>query len=443
MTPTTSTAAPTTSGSSTSAGGRTGKTWKTDGPIETGSGTAFTPKVVIDGSGNAMAVWIQRVTGTFSERIYANRYTPAEGWGTAQLIASSENGKALVPVLGVDSNGNVIAVWQDLIGETPGIIARRYTPASGWGTVQLIGTATIPVGLALDVDGSGNAMVVWYLNAGAGGRSEHIYANRYTPAGGWETEQLIEPLTGYTGTGYVTDARISVDGSGNAIAVWMQIDGPLANRTSRIFANSYTAASGWGTKQLFQTESDDAGIPIVDMDGNGNAIAMWVSTTGIYANRYVPASGWGNAQLIHAEAGRPIALNMAVDSNGNAHAVWIQHHQDGTTFSMYANRYTPSGGWGTVQPSASFSGLVFAFGIAVDGDGNATVVWSEESGNADTRIYANHLRASGWETTRLIASTNSKVFFLLGADVNSNGNAIAVWTQMEGAVGSIYASRFD
>jgi hypothetical protein len=72
---------------------------------------------------------------------------------------------------------------------------------------------------------------------------------------------------------------ILVSASGNGIAVWRQ--------GSNIWANRYTAGSGWGTAELMDTDSGTAEDPQIAMDSDGNAIAVWhQGPFAIWANRF-------------------------------------------------------------------------------------------------------------------------------------------------------------
>src|SRR5438477_9692195 len=128
-----------------------------------------------------------------------------------------------------------------------------------------------------------------------------------------------------------------MDSYGNAVTVWMQYDGVRYN----IWANRYTAGSGWGTATLIET--DDAGSafdPQVAINANGDAVAVWQQYDGVrynaWANRYTAGSGWGAATLIETDNGsvatRP---HIAMDGNGNAIAVWPQ--SDGLRSNIRAN----------------------------------------------------------------------------------------------------------
>ena len=90
--------------------------------------------------------------------------TPSiEGWGTAELIETDNSGTAVNPRIAIDTSGNAIAVWQQHDGERYNIWASRYTTGTGWGTPEPIetdnsGSASNP---QIAIDPAGNAIAVW------------------------------------------------------------------------------------------------------------------------------------------------------------------------------------------------------------------------------------------------------------------------------------------
>jgi hypothetical protein len=88
------------------------------------TGDAFRPEVAVDPSGNALAVW-EQFDGTRGN-IWANRFTPATGWGTAQLLETDNTREAVSPRVAVDSSGNALAVWYQFDGTRYNILANRF-----------------------------------------------------------------------------------------------------------------------------------------------------------------------------------------------------------------------------------------------------------------------------------------------------------------------------
>ena len=345
-------------------------------------GYAFVPQISIDADGNAIAVWHQWDGTRYNIR--ANRYIPGSGWGEAELIETDDAGGAFSPQIAIDTNGNAIAVWFQWDGTRKNIWANRYIPGSGWGTAELI--ETNDAGDALDpqiaIDNDGNAIAVW--NQWNGTR-KNIWTNRYASGSGWGTAELIET----DDAGDASGPQIAIDTDGNAITVWYQSDGTRDN----IWANRYIPGSGWGATELI--DANNAGLaynPQIAFDANGNAIAVWQQSDGtrnnIWANRYSLGSGWGLAQLIETgNAGDASYPQIAIDASGNAIVVWEQF--DGARDNIWANRYIPGSGSGAAElVETDDAGDASGSQIAIDANGNAILVWYQSDGTRNN-IWAN------------------------------------------------------
>jgi hypothetical protein len=354
------------------------KAWGSAALIENDNADfAQSPRIAFDSSGNALAVWSQ--SDGLRYNIRANRYTAGTGWGTATLIETNNDGDAEFPQIAFDANGNALAVWSQSDGTRYNIWANRYTAGTGWGTATLIETDNTGDAKEPQIapDANGNAIAVWFQSDAT---RNNIWANRYTAGSGWGTATLIET----DDAGDASGPKIAIDANGNALAVWDQGDGTRQS----IWVNRYTAGSGWGSATLLETDdAGTAGDPQIAFDANGNALAVWFQSDGtranIWASRYTAGSGWGGATLIETDnAGAALIPQLAIDSNGNALAAWAQ--QDGTRYNIWANRYTAGAGWGTATLlETDNTGAAFVPQIAIDSNGNAIAVWNQSDGTRD------------------------------------------------------------
>ncbi len=308
-----------------------GQGWGTAEIIETDdAGHAYSPQVAMDPSGNAVAVWYQR-DGT-RNNIWSNRFVPGQGWGNAELIETDDAGSATSPQIAMDPSGNAVAVWSQNDGTRYNVLSNRFVPGQGWGTPALIETDN--AGNIFDpqvaMDPSGNAVAVWRQSDGT---RDNIWSNRFVPGQGWGSAELIED----DNAGSAAFPQIAMDPSGNAVAVWRQSDGTRDN----ILANRFVPGQGWGNAALIETDNTgDASTPQLAMDSSGIPVAVWRQSDGtrnnIWSNRFVPGQGWGNAELIEDDnAGSAFVPQVAMDPSGNAVAVWHQH--DGTRNNIWAN----------------------------------------------------------------------------------------------------------
>ena len=307
--------------------------WGTAETIETDdAGDAASPQIAFDPSGNAISVWHQ--SDGVRNNIWSNRYTAGTGWGTAIKIETDDAGHAMAPQIAFDPSGNAISVWHQSDGTRNNIWSNRYTAGTGWGTAIKIETddAANATFPQIAIDSGDSAISVWVQSDGV---LTNIWANRYTAETGWGTAEKIET----NDAGFAEAPQIAFDPSGNAISVWQQSDGAWFH----IWSNRYTAGTGWGTAMKIEIdEAADAQEPEIAIDSAGNAIVVWWlsdgTRTNIWANRYAAESGWGTAAKIEtddtADAESP---KVAVDSGGNAISVWKQ--SDGTLFNILANRF--------------------------------------------------------------------------------------------------------
>jgi hypothetical protein len=204
----------------------------------------------------------------------------------------------------------------------------------------------------------------------------------------------------------------------------------------------------WGEPALIEiSNAGDAASLQVAKDPNGNAVAVWRQSDGtrnnIWANRFTPSAGWGAAELIETDdAGNAREPQVALDPNGNAVAVWRQ--SDGTHDNIWANRFTPSAGWGAAELiETDDTGDAERPRVALDPDGNAIAVRSQGDGTRDN-IWANRFTSSaGWSAAELIEIDDAGDAREPQVALDPNGYAVAVWRQSDGTHDNIWANRFE
>jgi hypothetical protein len=391
---------------------------------------AVSPQVGTDSYGNAIAVWAHDdFTGN---SVWASRYTATGGWSTAELVDSdSTNIIRLDPKLAVSANGDALAMWSQIgnWGNGYDLWANRFTPGGGWNGASLVETNNVGgianPQIAMHSDGSGIA--VW---AHSDGTRYNIWANRYTVSLGWRIPTLIEN----DDIDIAIIPQVAIDANGNAIVVFLQ--------AGAIKAIRYTAASGWGTPESIDRKVGVAFNPEVAVDPSGSALAVWHQsglggTNNIWANRFTPSEGWGTAELLETnDVGNAGFPQVALDPSGNAIALWSQW--DGQRSGIWSNRYTPSNGWETAEViDVGNTGNASNYTIAFDESGNALALWTQSNGK--TLVARRYTLAFGWGAPEVLAlnAGGSQVAF------DSTGAGIAIWNQHDGTRSNIVTARFE
>jgi hypothetical protein len=416
------------------------KAWRGATLVETSAEDADSPQVSHAGTGDWLAVW-QQHDGT-RYQVWVNRYRTNTGWGAHEAIDLAGGGNALYPQIAADGAGHALAVWdQGSLTSLRSIWANRYDASTGWGTPEQVSGAVLLDSNAeraqVAVDSSGRALVVWEQRSGT---RVSIAANRYTPGTGWGTPELIET----DDTGNATDAQIAMDSSGHALAVWSQSNGALFS----VWSNRFSPATGWGTAELVETGSaGDASRPQIAVDPGGNAIAVWDQGSGVrtdvWANRYEVGSGWGAPELIETDsAGDADSAQIAFGTSGHALAVW--HQSDGTRFNIVANRYSAGSGWGSAQRvNIEDARDARRPQIALDASGEAVAVWQQDDGMRVNTWANRYSPTTGWGTAELIETENLGNVGMPQVATDGSGHALAIWHQTDGTVFSIWANSFQ
>jgi hypothetical protein len=99
-------------------------------------GHAYGPSIAADDSGDAFVAWRQDAGTQFN--IWADKYTPGLGWGTAELIEHEDFEGTSGPSIASDGLGNAIAAWYQFEGSGADVSANRYDADTGWGTPRTV-----------------------------------------------------------------------------------------------------------------------------------------------------------------------------------------------------------------------------------------------------------------------------------------------------------------
>lgn len=243
---------------------------------------------------------------------------------------------------------------------------------------------------------------------------------------------------------------VGMDDTGNAIAVWRE-------GVNSIYASRFTPGAGWGAENaiapadtLIQGSDHRLMTPLIAMVGNGDAIVTWREATyeinmdawvtRILARRYTSSGGWEAADGLSNAVGSEADIsdwNIAMDGSGNAVVVWSMNTKGatGTVYDIFASRYsTSSNSWASTRLTELTAGTDALYPhVAVAGDGSAMVVWETLTGNGGD-IYAQRFDGAAWENTPAVIGTWRSSFNFLAEPrvaMDGSGSAIAIWRSRE------------
>lgn len=299
---------------------------------------------------------------------YTWSFTTAEGsWGTSENIEIDPSSDFSEPTVTVAGNGDAMAIWKSISGSTWIVHYNKYSSSTAiWGNMQTLTSST------------NNA---------------------------------------------ITDLKIAMDNSGNAIAIW-NLDVPGGNKDLMASFFNGTSWDGTPTQIDLDVGVNNLSAPQIAFDGSSNAIAIWLENGSVYANRY--NGSWGTALDIDAGVGNVTSPQLAVFDNGNAIAVWAEDDGAAGPYDIYVSHYDATlDSWGSATPLGNtVTGSLPQ--VAVSDSGDAMVVWLQGTDPFDA--YVAVYDGSVWGSpTNLSDTEDAHISTIPRVGIDSSGNGVAIW----------------
>lgn len=390
-----------------------------DAAVANGSFSYYTGQIVPLSNGSAFAVWVGS-NGTGSDFVYASFYVPGSGWSVAQNLTLP--GGVDDPQAAADSDGNIIVTYRP--SSASRIYAVRYEAGVGWGGVEQVSqtppsptTSTIVYDQVIAFDGAGNALCAWNeWERTTDNRS--VWANRFTPAGGWGTPELLEPKEVSSSS---EDVSLGVDDAGNGLAIWSR----RVNTTREWRWNRFTPAGGWSGFQTIPPVGEDYTYwaPLVAVRPDGSATVAGGNGTGIYTSDYSSSTGWSAPQL--AAPGNAREMNAFVSNPAGAEAVsWIQINS--SRQELWAAVREAGGAWQepvmlTITTARPIRGL------AIDDQGRVTAGWIQNNASGGFMLAQRYLPGRGWAQPRVVDGPGGTTIGGNAIAASPDGYAYAFW----------------
>ena len=220
------------------------------------------------------------------------------------------------------------------------------------------------------------------------------------PAGGsWGPDVHINDDSNQA---YQENPAAAVDDSGNAYAVWHD----ERNGNPDIYSSYRPAGGGWASN--VQVNDDVSGRssqdgPAIAATTSGGTFAAWQDSRegndDIYFAYRPPGGSWGANVKINDDSGTAEQSSPAidVDGNGNAYALWTDERNGGQSDIFFAYR-PAAGSWGANAKVNKDTGGAWQWSpaLAVDGDGNAYAAWLDLRASEADIYFAYRPAGGGW-----------------------------------------------
>ncbi len=338
-------------------------------------------------------------------------------WTTPPITLSAMGVDASDPRIGIDGNGNGLALWVEngfLKSSTQLVNMTWSAPA----TLSNAG-ASSP---ALAVDPMGNATALWV-------ESETIVSATLPFRGTWSNGVVLSNAG-------ASSPQIAVDSAGNVVAVWT-LGGNIESATKLLSGN-------WPTNPDI-ISSITAELPQVKIGGNGNVAAVWQSDNTIFSTHKLIDGSWSLAESISDVNSPSINAQIAVDENGNAVALWYTYSLTNAVYSNVAvqSASLPFNGSWTSSVNVSSPGIYnpakLIAQIAFDGSGDAIALWNTSFDGSTFNIQSSILPQGTTQWTMPVDIVAMNLYaYDLNLDVNAKEDAVVTYMYFDPLSTSIF-----
>lgn len=380
---------------------------------------ASKPRLAFDSQGNAMVLWqnqpgkrpdlVLPPGGANPPDVWANRFEPGRGWGKSAMVGYlGRNGELAVE----PATGKALAVWNQ--GDQAW--SRRYKPGLGWAAPQILSGEGGAYGCTqAQIDASGRATAVWCCGRPAEGRLKPGLCAR---------QSIVE---GAWGPAAVKEAAID-DASFQLIQTPRGPTGLWNGYRSPVYSCVLSSA-GWQI-DFAVGGSDQAGQTAAASSGD-QTLAAWVyprnaEQSTVYASRGT-GGVWGDYELVgFGSKGAASSPKVAVNAAGDVLVAWSQF-RFGRSHRAYASVRPAGGRWKRAEPIDLLGGAAGVDDVAMDGAGNAIVLFTQESSQGSGLFANRYVKGQGWSgPVSLSAARESAVSDAVVA-FDPQGGALAVW----------------
>ncbi|HJW09839.1 MAG TPA: hypothetical protein VJ483_09410, partial [Holophagaceae bacterium] len=324
------------------------------------------PEIATNARGEIAVVWQEREGG--NTRICVRTViTLEETWAPYPVVIANLPGETRGLQAAMDLEGNLHVVWCQLEEGVSQVLACVCESGTGtWEPVRPLGpSGHLPIFPQLAVNRRGHALVVW-------SEGRKLLASHHDRGLRCWSDHPTE-----VADGVALHLRMDLDESGNAIVLWTT----LQNGKQVLNASHLNGATVEWAPPIPIASGELIQWPEVGMDGRGGAMAVWrQGATGVvklFARRYQQGAWEERLEPLVLDMAQSKFHSLSVSEKGAA-VLWSQTQEGQTT--IYVRRYL-DGAWiptpmllGTPGPREVQDPSVF---MAASGD--VAAIWRQGS----------------------------------------------------------------
>ena len=404
-----------------------------------GSGGGGSSSIPVNGNNSTAGSGVSAVSSLSSA-------VTAVNWAMADAARAADIDVA------IDRTGMGLVAWSEL---SEGHYVLKVRRMNGTDTAVTLSTAGDAAAPHLSVDAAGNALAVWtqYSNA-----RHTLWASHYTVALNlWDAPRMISSASAVASA---LKPDLSMDQSGNAIAVWQQGDG-RTNHFDAWVAQYNAGTASWSAPAMLSDGVNSAHCLRVALNASGQGLVAWVQERGdgssiatppadIWVRTVSTAAAWGAATRVNRSAGQVNTvyvygqIGLSVNAKGAAAVLWSQRLLPSLPMVVDAAMYSPAQGWqDAVSIALATKEDCHEPAVALDDAGNAIAVWQQQTDYGSYGASNRYVAGVGWSTAGHFVDSKLGDTLSPSLAMDAAGNATVVWYRWSGTnVIELMSNRF-
>lgn len=393
--------------------------------------------VAMDAAGDFAITWQSYTQDGSGYGVYAQCYNVAGAiQGTEIRVNTYTAGYQIAPSMAMDSAGDFVIAWQskDQDGSNYGIYAQRYLTTVGpivTGVLQ--GTHPRPIQNGDELIWSDSTLTVQFsegLSVTPGG------ANSVVNPSNWGLYRNLADVSDL-----ISGITFGFNASTNRWAAVISFFQPLkGGNYSLITRHTIQDLAG------LPLDGEADGIPGGDFRRNFSVSTMAVAGAETRVNTYTTNAQW--------------TPRVATDAVGDYVVTWFSTGQDGSSYGVYAQRYSVSGTpqGGEFRVNTYTTGAQDNPSVAMDAVGDFVIAWqSDTKDGSNYGIFAQRYNAAGaplggefqvnsyttsYQTTPSVAMDAAGDFVIAWQSYTQDGSNYGVYAQRYNAAGTAQGVEF-
>lgn len=394
--------------------------------------------IAIDLMGNAVATWSRTKGLAATEDIWAAAYNHSLRVWTGAILISGGSSAAHSRVA-MDSNGNSLFLWDE--GFPTQIMYRTLSSTGVWAPplseppMKVSPSKNSQTSPHIRLDENGNALAIWmeFFNG-----KDHIFSAKKMKGIDWTS--LGEVSSGKNTTFISSNKPIAVNRSGDAIAVWEEMNG----NTVEVHGANFTNGAWMSPMTISAQTGKSSRFPSVGIDLAGNGVITWDQNKAIQSKTLLNGTLSENTLLISHPAYIAQHPDLCVDDMGNAVIVFERYNSmhkfiSSATLAFNGNAWTsPIDISGPSSADAITAGYPV---LSLNGIGDGVAIWKEFNGE-NTIVQGAGYALGTWSMIKTLSSRENNSgapvpAYDMAVAVNLAGNILAVWPEDSSETGSL------